>query len=441
MSSILTDPIFITSFLAVVFICMATALWGAILLVGRQPLLSESLSHASYPGLLFGALLLEKGSTNILPIIIGGGLSAILGFIVIEILRTKLKVHKDSALCFVLVAFFGVGALLATYVKNSNPVLFNRINAYLYGQAATLGAQEAWLSLGVLVLSLFVIWWWYRQILTVIFDRNFAMTSGLHTHYSEYIVLVFISLVVVCGVRSIGVILLAAMFVAPPLAARQFSDTFSVILALSCIFGGVAGAIGCYLSVAFEYKIALSGGRWISIALPTGPLIVIISCIVTILSLIFSFKTGWFFRFIRKQLFVWKRGQEDLLKVFWYLHEQGISWVTKSDIVGSARFLECFGRTAFPYAKLLCLTTQKLVEQKASSYRLTQKGYSQASRLIRSHRLWESYLVQKLDFHKENVHPFAEEMEHILTEEMNQTILNMLEDPYRDPHEKIIPKD
>lgn len=439
MSSIFADPIFITSFFAVIFICMATSLWGTILLIGRQPLLSESLSHACYPGLLFGVLIANQSSMQMFPIIVCGCLLAILGFVVIELLRTKLHTHRDSALCFVLVSFFGAGVVLSTYVKNSNPVLFNRIHAYLYGQAATLGYREAWLALGVLALSIFVIWWWYRQILVMIFDREFANTCGLNTRWAEYIVLVFIALVVVSGVRSIGVILLAAMFVAPPLAARQFSDQLNKILLLACLFGGIAGALGCYLSVALEYTMTLSEGRFTTIALPTGPLIVVIAGGGAIASLIFSFKTGWFFRSLRKRLFLWKRNQDDLLKIFWYLHEQGIEWASKSDIVVFHRFREYFGEN-IPYIMLFCLKRHKLLEKKNNVYRLTPKGFSEANRLIRSHRLWESYLVQKLDFSKDNVHPFAEEIEHILTEEMNQALSRMLDDPHCDPHKKIIPK-
>ena len=80
---IFSNAIFLSSFIAVVWICMTTALWGGILLVNRQLLLSESLSHASYPGLLFGALLSQWASSffnSTLVIIICGCLAAILGY-------------------------------------------------------------------------------------------------------------------------------------------------------------------------------------------------------------------------------------------------------------------------------------------------------------------------------------------------------------------------
>lgn len=436
---IFVDSIFISSFLAVIFICMTTALWGGLLLVSRQPLLSESLSHACYPGLLIGALISYWTSTQILPIIVCGCLAAILGFYSIEALRKTVRMHKDSALCFVLVAFFGIGVVVSTYVKSCSPVLFNRIHAYLYGQAATLGTREAWLAFYIFILSLLALWWWYRQILVMLFDKEYAMTCGLNTRLSEQIILIFISLVIVSGVRSIGIILLASMFVAPPLAARQFSDKLSYVLLLSCLFGGVSGALGSYVSVVLQCKTTI-GGKASMITLPTGPLIVIIAGSFTILSLIFSFKTGWLFRFFRKKKFLFEKSQEDLLKTFWYLHEQGLEWVSDKDLVRSHRFQEYFGAKPYPYFKGYVLKKQHLLEEKNHLYRLTDKGLAEANQIIRTHRLWESFLVQRLDFKEEAVHLFAEEVEHVLTEEINQEISNILDNPSCDPHQQIIPK-
>lgn len=436
---ILVDSIFMSSFLAVMLVCMTTSLWGALLLVSRQPLLSESLSHACYPGLLIGALISYSTSSQLLPIVLCGCLAAILGFLSIEVLRKTLCMHKDAALCFILIAFFGLGVVVSTYVKSCSPVLFNRIHAYLYGQAATLGSREAWFAFYILAFSILTLWWWYRQILVMFFDKEYAMTCGLKIRLSEQIILVFISLIIVSGVRAIGIILLASMFVAPPLAARQFSDKLSHILFLSCLIGGVSGALGSYLSVVLQCKTVVSG-RIATITLPTGPLVVIIAGGFAILSLTFSFKTGWLFRLLRRKKFFFEKSQEDLLKTFWYLHEQGVEWISDKDLVRSYRFQECFGAKPYPYFKSYLLKRHKLLEKKNHLYRLTEKGFAEANQIIRTHRLWESFLVQRLDFKEEAVHSFAEEVEHVLTEEINQTISNILDNPSCDPHHQLIPK-
>ena len=69
---------------------------------------------------------------------------------------------------------------------------------------------------------------------------------------------------------------------------------------------------------------------------------------------------------------------------------------------------------------------------------MTEEGRSRAEKLIRLHRLWEVYLVhmgQDID----RVHHSAEEMEHILTPEIERELANLLDDPVQDPHDQPIP--
>lgn len=442
LSCIFQDTIFLSSFLAVSLICMTTALWGAILLVERQPLLSESLSHACYPGLLIGALLSYKVpafSDSLWVIIFFGCLASVLGCLGISFLEKKLAMHKDSALCLVLVSFFGVGVILVSYVKDCCPLLYNKINAYLYGQAATLGYTEAKLALIIFCLSAVVLWWWYRQISVAIFDREFAYSCGLRTRTAELVVLVFISLVIVSGVRSVGILLISAMFVAPPLSARQLSDRLSTILILSSIFGGICGALGCYFSVAFTCQTVVEG-KPISIILPTGPLVVFFAGVLVFLCLIFSWKTGWITRYFRRKWFLFSRDEEHLLKIFWYLREQNTYQVGMRDFVRSRKYQEYFGDKVFPRFRMFLLCKKGLVSCSEHQWSLTDKGLARAAKLVRAHRLWESYLVSQLDFNKNEVHHFAEEMEHVLTDELDSTLSQMLQDPDYDPHQREIPK-
>lgn len=70
---------------------------------------------------------------------------------------------------------------------------------------------------------------------------------------------------------------------------------------------------------------------------------------------------------------------------------------------------------------------------------LTEKGMIQAEKLIRLHRLWEVYLVH-MGQGVERVHHNAEEMEHILTPEIERELQQLLDYPQKDPHEQPIPK-
>jgi DtxR family Mn-dependent transcriptional regulator len=70
---------------------------------------------------------------------------------------------------------------------------------------------------------------------------------------------------------------------------------------------------------------------------------------------------------------------------------------------------------------------------------LTEKGENIATTLIRKHRLWEVFLVEKLNFSWDEIHEIAEEMEHIQSEELVNRLDAFLHYPQFDPHGDPIP--
>jgi len=88
---------------------------------------------------------------------------------------------------------------------------------------------------------------------------------------------------------------------------------------------------------------------------------------------------------------------------------------------------------------------KKLAEKKFIHYQkykgtsLTKKGKLIALSIIRKHRLWETFLVDKLGFGWDQVHIIAEQLEHIKSEELIENLDNFLGNPKYDPHGDPIP--
>lgn len=88
---------------------------------------------------------------------------------------------------------------------------------------------------------------------------------------------------------------------------------------------------------------------------------------------------------------------------------------------------------------------KKLAEKKLVSYQkyqgvnLTKKGRDIAISIIRNHRLWEVFLVEKLNFKWDEVHDLAEELEHINTHKLTERLDEFLDFPKFDPHGDPIP--
>lgn len=86
------------------------------------------------------------------------------------------------------------------------------------------------------------------------------------------------------------------------------------------------------------------------------------------------------------------------------------------------------------------LKSKKLLQyEKYKGFRLNDAGKKAALDVVRKHRLWEFFLVEKLKFDWDKVHPIAEELEHISSDELIQRLDNFLGNPSFDPHGDPIP--
>ena len=85
------------------------------------------------------------------------------------------------------------------------------------------------------------------------------------------------------------------------------------------------------------------------------------------------------------------------------------------------------------------LLSQKLLITDNNMVSLTELGIDEGARIIRLHRLWEVYLSRYLELPEDHLHRDAEEMEHIITPEIEKRLLDILETPEYDPHHQEIP--
>jgi manganese/zinc/iron transport system permease protein len=405
--------------------CFAAALVGVIVFLEKKSLLGESLSHAAYPGVILGVIAagaahITDGQDFHLAILIMAGafLTAILGLLFITFLQRSLKVRSDSALCFVLSVFFGIGLTLASQVQFAYTALYRQVQVYLYGQAATMTDQHI-LIYGILsVLVLAVIIFFYKEIHVIAFDRDYARSLGINTKAIDVIVFLLIILAVIIGIRSVGVVLMSAMLIAPAAAARQYTNKLYVMFILAACFGLISGYLGNYLSLEITENVASQfGGKRFS--LPTGPMIVIVASVICLLSLMFAPERGLVIRLIRIGRFRYQRMCENLLKAIWRFgddHAISFDEIAKHQSASSLYLHFILGR----------LTAQGWLLSSSRGYRLTPAGSLWAARIVRLHRLWELYLVDYLGVGSERVHRSAEEMEHIITPEIESALTLLL---------------
>lgn len=433
-----TDPVLRAPTIGCMLMGLSAAMIGVIAYLRKESLLGEALSHASYPGVILGALVaanfIDPAAYPLaasLASLLGALLFALAGYYAIHYLETQVKIRADSALCFVLSLFFGLGILIASHIQFTHSGLYKQTLSYLYGQAATMNDGHITLYGVLSLLVAAMIFMFYKELKVLTFDRDYARAIGLPVKLVDTAVLVFLSLSIVIGIRSVGVVLMSAMLIAPAAAARQYTHRLSCMLLLAALFGMASGFLGNFASV--ELSTYLSS-KYPSqrLSLPTGPMIVLVASLICILSLLFAPQRGLFVRLIRIALFRSKRLKENLLKGMW--RQERSKFLSLKEIKRSQTLSK-----PYLFWLLLSLARQGWLQRKGLCFRLTADGVARAAHIIRLHRLWELYLCDYLGIGAERVHKSAEEMEHILTPELEQQLALLLRDPKMDPHHQPIP--
>lgn len=429
----LTDPVLQAPTLGSMLMCLSSALVGVVVFLRKRSLLGEALSHATYPGVVLSVLFMATffpaaHDFMALAILIGAFLTSLLGLWVIEKMEHRFRVKNDAALCFVLSIFFGVGVLVASRIQSTHALWYKTVQIFLYGQAATMTDIHVYIY-AVLALTLIAVFvFLYRQIQMAIFDRDFSKTVGVSIRSVDTMLFLLLVFAIVIGIRSVGVVLMAGMLIAPAVAARQLSHRLWAVFTYAALIGALSGFLGNYFSVEVpEWE----KERW-NFSLPTGPMILLCASTICLLSLLFAPQNGLMSRLFRIFRFREQCRGENLLKSLW---RQGDACEASLEEVKRWQPLSFFQRRRL----LSHLKRQGWIEESSSkTIRLTKDGRFRAARIVRFHRLWEAYLVF-LGQGAEKVHRSAEEMEHIITPELERELEELLGDPKQDPHAQPIP--
>ncbi len=423
------DPVLRAPTLGTVLMGIVSALMGVIVFVRRNSLIGETIAHSAYPGLIGSVLFITVfGANSSLGFLLGASVSAFLGLYVVEKLRKRYRIHPDAALCLVLALFLGVGVVFASRLQFVHPVLYKQTQTFLYGQAATMSDLYILVYGAFLALVVLFIVVKFSELETHLFDHTFAETVKGRRKGMDTVLFVLLVFSLVLGIRSVGVVLMSGMLIAPAAAARQWTHRFSTLFVLSALFGALSGFYGNYLSVRIPEWV---GGER-SFSLPTGPMILLVAAGITLLSLLFAPDRGAISRLIRISRFRFRCTAENVLKTIWKGGE--CQCLTKKEMK-----LRHPISTIILNLVLITLGQQGWIKKVNGTYHLTDDGKRRGAHLVRLHRLWELYLTTCLKAGEKRVHCSAEEMEHIITPDLERKLSLLLRDPKKDPHKQPIP--
>jgi manganese/zinc/iron transport system permease protein len=259
---------------------------GTYAVLRKQSLLGDAISHAALPGIALAFLL--TGSKASLVLVLGAAAAGWVGTLCVMGIVNTTRVKDDSALGLVLSVFFGFGLMLLTFIQKMPNANQAGLDKFLFGQAAALMERDVvtMASLGALVLLVTMAFWKEFKLLS--FDSDFGASLGFPMRLLDVLLTTLIVIAIVLGLQTVGVVLMSAMVVAPAAAARQWTDRMGIMVALSALFGAVAGVSGALISSS-------------TANIPTGPTIVLCISVIVVISMTLAPNRGLAWNWMQHQ--------------------------------------------------------------------------------------------------------------------------------------------
>lgn len=380
---------------------------GSFLLLRRRALLADAVGHAALPGVAGAFMLLTALGMNArsLPLLLTGALlSGLAGMGCVLLINRFTRLSEEAALGIVLSVFFGFGIALLGMIQQMQGASAAGIGSFIYGRTASMLRADAQLigisALGIVVIATLL----FKEFRLYTFDEDFAAGDGWPVHKLDVLLMSLVVGVTVLGLQAVGIILVIAVLIIPPAAARFWTDRLSQMVVISALIGAVGGYIGAGISAMAP-------------RLPAGAVIVCVTGVLFVFSLIFGSTHGLLPRALDELRLRKQTRRHHILRCLYecgeavYDHNQPMPFSHLS----TARVWNPGELTA----ALDDACNAGLVRRTHNGeFALTEKGKVEAHRITRNHRLWEIYLLEHADVAASHVDQGADFIEHVLGSEL-----------------------
>lgn len=280
-----------------VFASVACALPGNFLILRRQALIGDAISHVVLPGIVVAFLL--TGTVAALPMLIGAAGAALTAVILIEAVKRLGGIDPGAAMGVVFTTLFAGGVLLLEQSDTSNMhidvehALMGNLESLIWFRAtgwASLWDPVALSSLPQeltrmamtcsLVIVVMVVFWRWLKIAT--FDEGFAQVLGIPAAGVGYGLVITAAIAAVAAFDAVGSIIVIAMFICPPAAARLMTNTLTAQIWWSVTFATLSAVLG--------YVLAGYGPMWLGSqnAVSAAGMIAVVSGVILGLACLFG---------------------------------------------------------------------------------------------------------------------------------------------------------
>lgn len=408
----------------------ACAILGCFLVLRRMSMLGDAISHAVLPGIVIAYFL--AGREAVVSLYLGAMIVAILTALLVQTLNRFGSVPEDAALGIAFTAFFSIGVVLVSNFASRahidvDCVLFGdmdfvSIDRFYWGPFDLPRALPKMLIALVAVVVFVGVFW--KELKIASFDPALATAMGISAIVVHYLLMAMTAVVTVAALEAVGVVICVAMLIVPAATAYLLTDRLSTMTLWSVAVAILSSLAGCILAPLTGTNIA--------------GMMAVAAGMQFALAVVFAPRYGLVGKGIRAWRLSVRIAEEDLTALLYRDEESkpttGVRGLTIEHLLAGVGG-GFTGRHALK--KLQQRGMVELVD--GARVVLSAGGREAAESLVRSHRLWEAYLVEHFQLPLDHLHEPAEKIEHFIGPQLQQQLAAGLPKADTDPHGRDIP--
>lgn len=263
-----------------IIISMTCALLGNFLVLRRQSLIGDAISHVALPGIVVSFLI--TGTLASFAMMLGAGVAALVTVALIELIRRLGRVEGSAAMGVVFTSLFAVGVLLlewhgaAGVHLDVEHALYGNLESLIWFEGVGLGAlvdpaaladlppqlgRVAWVALAVVAFVIVM----RRPLVLASFDPDFAASMRARPALVDLLLVTLVAVAAIAAFEAVGSIIVIAMFICPAAAARLMTNRLGAQIAWSQCFALLAAVAGYLLAgeaplwLGFEVSLSAAG--------------------------------------------------------------------------------------------------------------------------------------------------------------------------------------
>ena len=237
MFSVLSLPFMQQALLLGMVISLGAGILSPFLVLNQHGMIAHGIAHTTFTGVVIGLLLFNDPLWVAIPFAVFISLS-------IEYLTNNVKLHGDVSIGIVSSIAFAIGLI----ILNTTSSIQVSVESLLVGNIFIARSSDMWLSIIIVLLIALFIYTFYKKLLIMTYDIVYARFLNIRVHLIKYTLAVLTALLIVVGVRAIGVLLISALIIFPSAISSKLSLTFKWTIILSIILAVVSSLLGILLA-------------------------------------------------------------------------------------------------------------------------------------------------------------------------------------------------